>query len=50
VGKEFDSVEALWAQFEGVMARDGGEGEEEEEEEAEGEEEPDVTMREGGRG
>ena len=31
VGNEFSSVEALWSQFENVMAKDGeGEGEEEE--------------------
>ncbi|MCJ1316203.1 hypothetical protein MMC15_001523 [Xylographa vitiligo] len=49
VGDEFGSVEALWSQFEGVMAREGegGEGLEEREEEAEegdGKEE-DQTMR-----
>jgi DASH complex subunit DAD1 len=26
VGKEFDSVEALWSQFENVMAKDEAEG------------------------
>ncbi|KAI1260741.1 DASH complex subunit Dad1-domain-containing protein [Xylariaceae sp. FL1019] len=46
VGNEFSSVEALWSQFEGVMAKDesetktgSGEGEEGEEREGGGEEE-----------
>lgn len=47
-------MEALWSQFEGVMARDpeagdgdgeGGEGEEEEEGDEGGEEEGDTTVR-----
>lgn len=41
MGNEFGSVEALWSQFEGVMAREGG-GEEEgggKEEDGEAEEE-----------
>jgi hypothetical protein len=46
VGKEFDSVEALWSQFEGVMAREEGEGGEEQgEEPVEG----DAGREEGGR-
>ncbi|KAI0140493.1 DASH complex subunit Dad1-domain-containing protein [Xylariaceae sp. FL1272] len=45
VGNEFSSVEALWSQFEGVMAKDepektgSGEGEEGEEQEGGAEEE-----------
>lgn len=45
VGNEFGAVEALWSQFEGVMAKDreadakDGKEEEEEEEETAGEEE-----------
>ncbi|KAI9862154.1 MAG: hypothetical protein M1813_004929 [Trichoglossum hirsutum] len=46
VGKEFDSVEALWSQFEGVMAREEGEGGEETGEELG---EGDVGREEGGR-
>lgn len=47
MGNEFGAVEALWSQFEGVMAKDGeadakerkeGDGEEEDGEEEDGEE------------
>ncbi|MCJ1433435.1 hypothetical protein MMC27_002795 [Xylographa pallens] len=41
VGDEFGSVEALWSQFEGVMAREGEGGEAEEEDGKE----QDETMR-----
>ena len=44
MGNEFGAVEALWSQFEGVMAQEPGEGDakegmEKEAEEGEGEEE-----------
>ncbi|KAI9722002.1 MAG: hypothetical protein M1812_001962 [Candelaria pacifica] len=54
VGNEFGSVEALWSQFENVMAKDSEgevgsqEGEEEEEEEEEGEEGNEGNEDEGG--
>lgn len=35
VGNEFGAVEALWSQFEGVMAKEGGEGEVDAKEEGE---------------
>ncbi|KAI9703828.1 MAG: hypothetical protein M1836_007598 [Candelina mexicana] len=50
VGNEFGSVEALWSQFENVMAKDpeaeaGSQEEDEEGEEQEGNEEGDATMK-----
>jgi len=48
VGREFEAVEALWTQFEGVMGKQPGkDGEEQEgeEEEEEGNEEGDETMQ-----
>ncbi|MCJ1380436.1 hypothetical protein MMC17_003539 [Xylographa soralifera] len=46
VGDEFGSVEALWSQFEGVMAREGeGLGNQAEEEEVKGGGEEEETMR-----
>jgi DASH complex subunit DAD1 len=44
VGREFEAVEALWTQFEGVMGKQPGKDGEEQEEE-EGNEEGDETMQ-----
>jgi DASH complex subunit DAD1 len=45
VGREFEAVEALWTQFEGVMGKQPGKDGEEQEEEEEGNEEGDETMQ-----
>ncbi|KAL2131757.1 hypothetical protein VTI74DRAFT_4632 [Chaetomium olivicolor] len=48
VGNEFSSVEALWSQFENVMAKDPEEGNVKSEEQGDGQEEGDLTKNEGG--
>lgn len=47
VGNEFSSVEALWSQFENVMAKDPEEANQAEEQ-GEGQDEADRTKNEGG--
>jgi DASH complex subunit DAD1 len=46
VGNEFSSVEALWSQFENVMAQDPEEGTSKPEEQGDGHDEGDQTKNE----
>ncbi|KAK3304088.1 DASH complex subunit Dad1-domain-containing protein [Chaetomium strumarium] len=46
VGNEFSSVEALWSQFENVMAQDPEEGNTKQEEQGDGHDEGDQTKNE----